>query len=210
MKFMVLLLFSMSIVVGIYLKVSSLYDFPILAVMSVWCQLNKDRIVPFEFGIRLKAQYLPWAICLSRFMLGGNGKFVVIGVLVGYAYFYLKFGEKILKTPQFFKWFDHWFVTPDNQGRPGGVTDEDIYTGRGARAGADLDRPMRSEGIKKRVGKQVKEVTNGNLFSGQGLLVTPDGQIKGLNFTNFTNTGRRNRLKKKTEPVRPDGSRDNN
>ena len=150
MKCMVLLLFSMSIVVGIYLKVSSLYDFPILAVMSIWCQLNKNRIVSFEFGIRLKAQYLPWAICLSRYMLGGNGKFEVIGVLVGYAYFYLKFGQKILKTPQFFK---RLFT----QGRPGGVSDEDIYTGRGARTGTDFDRPMRSEGIRKRTGAQVDQ-----------------------------------------------------
>jgi len=71
-----------------------------VAVLSVWCQLNKNRILPFQFGLRLKAEYLPWAICLSRYMLCGNGQFEIIGVLVGYAYFYLKFGAKILNTPQ--------------------------------------------------------------------------------------------------------------
>lgn len=323
MKFMVVLLFTMSIAVGMYLKVSVLYDFPIMAVLSVWCQLNKDRILPFEFGIRLKAQYLPWAICLSRYILGGNGKFEVIGVLVGYIYFYLKFGEKILNTPQFFK----WFVTPFSQGRPGGVSDYDVYKGRGARLGADADlnpNSVRPEGVRKRVGEEVdqktnpfatldqktkdhiknashsehfpqekqveagdqkskpegfsdddhspgnerlltpsekvravylekaarsnllrgerkrksirptgvrdaprfsgsgsrlgdevnqkvkpeitKEVSDGKLFSGDGLLLTPNEQIKAVYLTN---AGRRNRLENKTKSIRPEGARDN-
>lgn len=32
----------------------------IQSVVYVWCQLNKDVIVSFLFGIRFKAHYLPW------------------------------------------------------------------------------------------------------------------------------------------------------
>uniref|UniRef100_A0A1I8G198 Derlin n=1 Tax=Macrostomum lignano TaxID=282301 RepID=A0A1I8G198_9PLAT len=49
-------LVALGCAVGLYL----LMDPMVLAVLYIWCQLNRDTIVQFWFGMQFKAMYLPW------------------------------------------------------------------------------------------------------------------------------------------------------
>ena len=44
----------------------------ILSVMYVWCQLNKDVIMQFLFGLQFKAMYMPWVFMIFNWVLGAK------------------------------------------------------------------------------------------------------------------------------------------
>lgn len=157
MAYMLLVLFSSSIVIGLLLEMMILFEIPIIAVIYIWCQLNKDAMVRFFFGITLKAQYLPWVLCLFNMIVKGGGMIELIGIFVGHIYYFLKFryaqdfgGDEWLKTPA---WLEAQFPQvrttggfgtapsraprPDQgpQGGGGGARGNAWFGGRGNRLG---------------------------------------------------------------------------
>lgn len=113
MAYMLLIIGSASVLVGILMNMMILFEIPIIAVLYVWCQLNKDVMVRFFFGVTLKAQYLPWVLCLFNMIVKGGGMMELIGIFVGHIYFFLKFryaqdfgGPDVLRTPQ---WIQNYF-----------------------------------------------------------------------------------------------------
>lgn len=44
----------------------------VLAVLYIWCQLNKDTIVQFWFGTQFKAMYLPWILAGFNMIIRGG------------------------------------------------------------------------------------------------------------------------------------------
>lgn len=44
----------------------------VLAALYVWCQLNRDVVVQFWFGLQFKAVYLPWVLAAFNFVLAGE------------------------------------------------------------------------------------------------------------------------------------------
>ncbi|KAK9877909.1 hypothetical protein WA026_020133 [Henosepilachna vigintioctopunctata] len=106
------------VIAGLVIGMPLLMDAMILSVLYVWCQLNKDTIVTFWFGTRFKAMYLPWILFGFNMILNGMGLSALMGIIIGHAYFFLKFkypqelgGPVLLNTPLFFK---QWF--PDQLG----------------------------------------------------------------------------------------------
>lgn len=95
------------------MNIAVLMDPLVLAVLYVWCQLNKDQIVNFWFGTQFKAMYLPWVLFAFNVVISGGGLMELIGILVGHLYFFLMFkypqdfgGPSLLSTPQFlYNWF---------------------------------------------------------------------------------------------------------
>jgi len=96
----------------------------ILSVMYIWCQLNKDIMMSFWFGMQFKAMYMPWVIMLFKWIVSGSYvewficflvlevlfRFLVqlCGIVVGHLYFFLVFkypqdfgGARLLQTPNF-------------------------------------------------------------------------------------------------------------
>jgi len=49
-----------------------LMDAMILSVMYIWCQLNKETMMSFWFGMQFKAMYMPWVIMLFNWILSGS------------------------------------------------------------------------------------------------------------------------------------------
>jgi derlin-1 len=47
-------------------------DGMILSVMYIWCQLNKETIMQFWFGMQFKAMYMPWVILLFNWIMSGS------------------------------------------------------------------------------------------------------------------------------------------
>lgn len=92
----------------------------VLAIVYVWCNANADVIVSFWFGTKFKAMYFPWVLAAFNVLLGGSGMMELLGILVGHAYFFLKYeyprhnGSEILTTPQWLK-----NMIPDRQGGMG-------------------------------------------------------------------------------------------
>ncbi len=102
-------------------------DGMILSVMYIWCQLNKETIMQFWFGMQFKAMYMPWVILLFNWIMSGSyvKYFLLIqfeffsmilyrfltqlcGIVIGHLYFFLVFkypqdfgGAHLLQTPQF-------------------------------------------------------------------------------------------------------------
>lgn len=82
-------------------------DQMVISVIYVWCQLNKEVIVSFWFGLRFKAMYLPWVLLVVDIIIS-NPVYAIVGILVGHLYFFLKFtypqelgGRAFLETPSF-------------------------------------------------------------------------------------------------------------
>lgn len=80
----------------------------VFSALYVWCQINKDSIVRFWFGIQVKAMYFPWVLFLFFFILGANWPILLLGIVVGHLYFFIMFkypqdfgGSRLLSTPQF-------------------------------------------------------------------------------------------------------------
>ena len=95
------------------MNIMFLMDPLVLAVLYIWCQLNKDVIVNFWFGSQFKAMYLPWVLLAFNVIISGGGVMELIGILLGHLYFFLMFkypqdfgGASLLATPQFlYNWF---------------------------------------------------------------------------------------------------------
>ncbi len=47
-------------------------DAMILSVMYIWCQLNKEVMMSFWFGMQFKAMYMPWVIMLFNWIISGS------------------------------------------------------------------------------------------------------------------------------------------
>ena len=47
-------------------------DGMILSVMYIWCQLNKETMMSFWFGMQFKAMYMPWVIMLFNWIISGS------------------------------------------------------------------------------------------------------------------------------------------
>ncbi len=97
-----------STIVGLFMNIYFLMDPLVLAVLYVWCQLNKDQIVTFWFGTQFKAMYLPWVLLAFKVIISNSGFMELVGILVGHLYFFLMFkypqdfgGPSLLSTPGF-------------------------------------------------------------------------------------------------------------
>jgi len=150
MAYMLMVLFSTTIAVGLVMNMGVLFKVPIIAVIYVWCNLNKDQIVPFYFGLKVPAQYLPWVLCLFSMVVGGSGMTELLGIFVGHVYYFFKFryaqdfgGPDLLETPM---WLKRHFPTHRTSGgfgapptRPepstAGASRWSAFQGRGNRLG---------------------------------------------------------------------------
>ena len=109
-----------AVIVGLFMNIMVLMDPLVLAVLYIWCQLNKDTIVTFWFGTQFKAMYLPWVLFAFNLIIANGGVMELIGILIGHLYFFLMFtypqdfgGPSLLSTPQF---LHNWFPS-----RSGGI-----------------------------------------------------------------------------------------
>jgi len=105
--FMLMFLWICTVIVGLLGNIMFLMDCMVMAVLYIWCQLNKDMIVSFWFGTQFKAMYLPWVLLAFNMVIAGGGMMELVGILVGHLYFFLAFkypqdfgGATLLSTPQ--------------------------------------------------------------------------------------------------------------
>jgi len=89
--FMLLFQWLCSVMIGLAMSIPFLMDPMVLAVLYVWCQLNRDTIVNFWFGSQFKAMYLPWVLFAFNMIIAGGGVMELIGILIGHLYFFLMF-----------------------------------------------------------------------------------------------------------------------
>jgi derlin-1 len=47
-------------------------DAMIMSAMYIWCQLNKEVMMSFWFGMQFKAMYMPWVILLFNWIISGS------------------------------------------------------------------------------------------------------------------------------------------
>lgn len=106
--FMMMFCWLSAVLLGLALNIMIIWEGIILSAVYVWCQINRDQIVTFWFGIRFKAAYLPWVLLGFNFILTGRIMQEILGIFVGHLYFFLKFkypqdfgGRRLLETPQF-------------------------------------------------------------------------------------------------------------
>lgn len=152
MGFMLMVVFATTVVVGVIMDLPTLFIIPIMAVIYIWCNRNKEVIVPFYFGIQLQAQYLPWVLCLFQMVVADGGVPELIGIFVGHVYYFFKFrymdfgGPDLLKTPQ---WLQAYYpsvrggrggfgappVSPEGSSSSGGGGGFSAFGGRGRRLG---------------------------------------------------------------------------
>lgn len=104
--FMILFNCIILLIIGFLVPLRLLMDPLVLSVLYVWCQVNKDMIVQFWFGMQFKAMYLPWVLAVFNMILQGGGFMELIGIFVGHLYFFLMFkypqdfgGRRFLTTP---------------------------------------------------------------------------------------------------------------
>uniref|UniRef100_A0A8D0G8Z5 Derlin n=1 Tax=Sphenodon punctatus TaxID=8508 RepID=A0A8D0G8Z5_SPHPU len=110
--FMLLFNWICIVITGLAMNMALLMIPLIMSVLYVWAQMNREMIVPFWFGMKLKACYLPWVILGFNFILRGSLIEDLIGNLVGHFYYFLMFkypidlrGRNFLSTPQFlYRW----------------------------------------------------------------------------------------------------------
>jgi len=110
MAYMLLTVFTCTIVVGILMSMQVIFKVSIIAVIYIWCNLNKDVIVPFYFGLKVPAQYLPWVLCIFSMIVAGSGMSELVGIFVGHIYYFFKFryaqdfgGPDLMETPQWLR-----------------------------------------------------------------------------------------------------------
>lgn len=77
-----------------------------MVIVYVWSQYYRHQNVSFLFGLRFKAIYLPWVLCLFDFLSNKSIIDSMIGILLGHLYYFLEViyptargGLKLLKTP---------------------------------------------------------------------------------------------------------------
>ncbi|CAF0732832.1 unnamed protein product [Didymodactylos carnosus] len=139
------------VIVGLILTIPILMDGMILSVMYIWCQLNKETIMSFWFGMQFKAMYMPWVILLFNWIISGTFITQFIGIVVGHLYFFLVFkypqdfgGARLLSTPGFlYRYFPNqatgiggFGTAPIPRRQPGGEEENNnrprnLFTGRG-------------------------------------------------------------------------------
>ena len=78
-------------IVALFMNIMVLMDPLVLAVLYIWCQLNKDTITTFWFGTQFKAMYLPWVLFAFNLIIANGGVMELIGILIGHLYFFLMF-----------------------------------------------------------------------------------------------------------------------
>jgi len=138
-----------NVIVGSVLTLPVLMDAMILSVMYIWCQLNKETMMSFWFGMQFKAMYMPWVIMLFNWILSGSFLVQLCGIIVGHLYFFLVFkypqdfgGPRLLQTPNFlYRFFPDeqtgisgFGTAPIPRQRPG-TADENANRGRQAFGG---------------------------------------------------------------------------
>lgn len=106
--FMILFNSIILIIIGFLFDVFFLMDPLVLSVLYIWCQINRDAIVQFWFGMQFKAMYLPWVLAIFNMVLSGGGIMELLGIFVGHLYFFLMFkypqdfgGARVINTPSF-------------------------------------------------------------------------------------------------------------
>lgn len=106
--FLLLFCWVCLVILGCFLQLYLLMDPMVLAVLYIWCQLNRDTIVQFWFGMQFKAMYLPWVLLAFNMIIQGGGWMELMGILVGHLYFFLVFkypqdlgGRQLIGAPQF-------------------------------------------------------------------------------------------------------------
>eukprot|EP00124_Ichthyophonus_hoferi_P000283 Ihof_evm9s10 gene=Ihof_evmTU9s10 len=105
--FITFLLFNMALLVpiGLAFGFMSLGIALMLAMVYVWCQVNKDQIVSFFMGFRFKAMYLPWVLTGFDLLVGHSIYPDIMGITVGHVYYFLVYvypetsGKNIIFTP---------------------------------------------------------------------------------------------------------------
>lgn len=104
------------------------------SLLYLWSRKNPDLVLTLLFGIRIKAIYLPWAMCGFKMLQGGSPIIDLIGIVVGHVWYFvtdlypLQSGRQILKTPEILY---TWFPSPNAQ-RPRGVDNNAPAGGRHA------------------------------------------------------------------------------
>ena len=66
-------------------------DGMILSVMYIWCQLNKETMMSFWFGMQFKAMYMPWVIMLFNWIMSGSYANVFFSLYINFKFFNLGF-----------------------------------------------------------------------------------------------------------------------
>ena len=86
----------------------------LMAIVYTWAQLNQNQIVSFFFGIKVKAQYFPWALLLLDVLTGAPIMMNLVGIFVGHLLYFLQHiypaasGMHLLpQTPQL---VNQWFA----------------------------------------------------------------------------------------------------
>uniref|UniRef100_T1IJ07 Derlin n=1 Tax=Strigamia maritima TaxID=126957 RepID=T1IJ07_STRMM len=117
--YMLLIMAICNIALGLAFTIPLLMDPMVLAVLYVWCQLNRDVIMNFWFGTQFKAMYLPWVVLLFNMVITGSFMNELLGIFVGHTYFFLQYkypldfgGRRFLNTPAF-------LYFPNNRGTGG-------------------------------------------------------------------------------------------
>jgi derlin-1 len=70
--FCLFFLWICNVIAGSILSLYVLMDAMILSVMYIWCQLNKEAMMSFWFGMQFKAMYMPWVIMLFNWIVSGS------------------------------------------------------------------------------------------------------------------------------------------
>jgi len=106
--FLLIFIWLASTVLALFMDIMMLMDMLVICVIYIWCQLNPDTIVQFWFGTQFKAVFLPWAYLILTMVIGGNITDMILGIIVGHLYYFLKFkypveynGPSLLDTPNF-------------------------------------------------------------------------------------------------------------
>lgn len=72
--YLFLLIFNwlISLILAYSFGIPILMDPMVLSILYVWCQFNKEMVVSFLFGTRMKAMYLPWILLGFNMLMGGR------------------------------------------------------------------------------------------------------------------------------------------
>ncbi|CAD7676536.1 unnamed protein product [Nyctereutes procyonoides] len=89
--FMLLFNWICIVITGLAMNMHLLMILPIMSVLYVWAQLNRDMIISLSFGTQMKTCYLPSVILGFNYIMGDSVSNELIGNLVGHFYFLLMF-----------------------------------------------------------------------------------------------------------------------
>ena len=79
----------------------------VMSLIYVYCKKNPEQPVKFLFIFIIKAKYFPFAYMFYRVLQGSSFVELLVGLIVGHLYLYLKemlplsTGKEYLKTPLF-------------------------------------------------------------------------------------------------------------